>query len=77
MAKASKVNERMAQAQRIAANPRGYKVCDGCDSIIGAAAVLCPSCHSFRFDATSERVVRQALILGRREQSSVTAEDLG
>lgn len=67
----------MAQARRIAANPRGYKVCEGCDSIIGAAAVLCPNCHGYRFDASSERVVSHALLLGRREQNSVTAEDLG
>lgn len=76
MPKVPMPNERKVQAQQIAANPGGYKVCEGCDSIVGAAAVLCPSCHSYRFDSSSERVVRQAILLGGREQSSVTAEDL-
>lgn len=68
---------RSAAAAKIAANPLGYKVCEGCDSIIGSAAALCPNCHSYRFDATPERVVLQARILGAREQTSVTADDLG
>ena len=67
----------MVQAKRIASNPSGYKVCEGCDSIVGAGAVLCPNCHSYRFDGAAQRVVRQAMMLGGRQQSSVTAEDLG
>jgi len=77
MAKPIQGNERMAQAKRIAANPSGYKVCEGCDSITGAGAVLCPNCHSYRFDTSAERVVSQAVLLGGRPQSSVTADDLG
>lgn len=69
--------ERMARARRIASNPGAYKVCEGCDSIVGAAAVMCPNCHSYRFDADSGRIVDQALKIGAREQRSVTAEDLG
>jgi hypothetical protein len=38
---------------------------------------LCPNCHSFRFDSSAEQVIRQARILGAREQTSVTADDLG
>lgn len=68
---------RAAAAAKIAANPAGYKVCEGCDSIVGGGAALCPNCHSFRFDATAQRVVQQARVLGSREQKSVTAEDLG
>jgi hypothetical protein len=68
---------RAAAAAKIAANPTGYKVCEGCDSIIGHGAALCPNCHSYRFDASSERVIFQAQILGSREQTSVTADDLG
>lgn len=68
---------RAAAAAKIAANPAGYKVCEGCDSIVGHGAALCPNCHSYRFDATAERVTRQAGILGSREQTSVTADDLG
>lgn len=69
--------ERMARARRIASNPAAYKVCEGCDSIVAAAAVLCPNCHSYRFDADAEHIVDQALRIGARAQRSVTAEDLG
>jgi hypothetical protein len=68
--------DRFAKAQRIARNPAAYKVCEGCDSIIGTAAALCPNCHSFRFDPSPSRVVDQALLLGAGAQKSVTAEDL-
>lgn len=68
---------RAAAAAKIAANPAGYKVCEGCDSIIGSGATLCPNCHSYRFDSTPDRVVLQARILGAREQTSVTSDDLG
>jgi len=67
---------REQKAARIAANPSAYKVCEGCDSIVGSGAALCPNCHSFRFDGSPERVKQQALFLGSREQSSVTAEDI-
>lgn len=68
---------RAAAAAKIAANPAGYKVCEGCDSIVGSGAALCPNCHSYRFDASAQRVILQARILGSREQTSVTADDLG
>lgn len=68
---------RAETAAKIASNPSAYKVCEGCDSIVGAGAALCPNCHSFRFDTAAEMVIRQARILGAREQTSVTAEDLG
>jgi len=68
--------DRAAAAAKIAKNPANYKVCEGCDSIVGMAAALCPNCHSFRFDNTAERVIKQARILGAREQTSVTADDL-
>ncbi len=67
---------RAEAAARIAENPDGYKVCEGCDSIIGIGATICPNCHSFRFDHSRERVVMQARILGAREQTSVTSDDL-
>ena len=67
---------RQATAARIAADPSGYKVCEGCDSIVGGATMLCPNCHSFRFDGSAQRVIDQANILGSREQTSVTSSDL-
>lgn len=70
-------SDRAASAARIIANPFAYKICEGCDSIVGASTVLCPNCHSYRFDAAARRVVEQARLLGSREQTSVTAEDLG
>lgn len=69
-------SSRAEAAERIAENPAGYKVCEGCDSIVGIGTAICPNCHSFRFDASTERVVLQARILGGREQTSVTADDL-
>jgi hypothetical protein len=76
MSQQSPPPNRAETAARIASNPLGYKVCEGCDSIVGAAASICPNCHSFRFDSTAERVIIQARILGAREQRSVTADDL-
>ena len=68
---------RAETAAKIATIPENYKVCEGCDSIVGRATFLCPNCHSFRFDSEPAAVIRQALLLGNREQRSVTAEDLG
>lgn len=67
---------RESKAAKIAENPSGYKVCEGCDSIVGSSVVICPNCHSYRFDAAAESVRQQALALGSREQTSVTAGDL-
>lgn len=76
MASPAPNEDRFTKAQRIARSPEAYKVCEGCDSIIGTAAALCPNCHSFRFDKSPKRVVDQALLLGAGVQKSVTAEDL-
>ena len=67
---------RLAKAKQIAANPVAYKVCEGCDSIVGSETAICPNCHGYRFDDNPSRVVDQALELGTREQRSVTASDL-
>ena len=69
-------SERAAKAQMIASNPRHYEVCEGCESIVASGTLVCPNCHGYRFDGDAERVVDQALLLGSREQRSVTAEDL-
>lgn len=67
---------RKDKALKIAANASAYKVCEGCDSIVSIRSVLCPNCHSFRFDESRTRVISQAKLLGSREQNSVTASDL-
>lgn len=69
-------NDRQKKAQEIASNPSSYKVCEGCDSIVGAGATTCPNCHGYRFDAEPGRVVDQAIYLGARKQTSVTVEDM-
>lgn len=68
--------DRQQRAQKIAANPKEYKVCEGCDSIVTRHVVACPNCHSYRFDESPERVVAQARELASRPQRSVTASDL-
>jgi Zn finger protein HypA/HybF involved in hydrogenase expression len=67
---------RKEKAIKIAANPSAYKVCEGCDSIVSMQSVLCPNCHSFRFDISATSVIKQAKMLGNREQNSVTSSDL-
>lgn len=69
-------NNRAEKAQQIASSPERFQVCEGCDSIVGAKVYICPNCHSYRFDDSSARVVEQALLLGNREQRSVTSEDM-
>jgi len=67
---------RIDKAKEIANNPDNYMVCEGCDSIVGSGTIICPNCHGYRFDNEPSRVVDQAVWLGCREQTSVTAEDL-
>ena len=76
MPPAKPLSTRAEAAAKIAANPAAYKVCEGCSSIVGSGTAVCPNCHGFRFDDTPNQVVRQARLLGSREQTSVTANDL-
>ncbi len=69
-------SSRAEAAAKIAANPTAYKVCEGCNSILGNSTAICPNCHSYRFDATADQVTRIARLLGSRAQTSVTASDL-
>ena len=70
------LEERAKKAREIAASADRYKVCEGCESIVAERVVNCPNCHGYRFDASADRVISQARILGGREQTSVVAEDL-
>jgi len=68
--------DRAARAAKIAADPHGYKVCEGCDSIVTERVATCPNCFGYRFDENADAVVAQAMLLASREQRSVTAQDL-
>lgn len=70
------MTERMKKAKEIAANPTGFKVCEGCDSIVASSASVCSNCHAYRFDESPSRVVDQAIYLGARKKTSVTTSDL-
>lgn len=67
---------RQKQAAKIMEQPEDYKVCEGCGSIVTARTSHCPSCHAYRFDDTSARVLSQATLLAQRQASSVLSSDL-
>lgn len=67
---------RQKQAAKIMEQPAEYKVCEGCGSIVTVRTTHCPSCHAYRFDDTSERVLSQATLLAQRQASSVLSSDL-
>lgn len=69
-------DNRTRQAEKIAAHPEQYKVCEGCGSIVVMRAVTCPSCHAYRFDTEKGRVVAQAKDLAMRSAHAVLAADL-
>ncbi len=68
--------DRARRAQKIVDNPSKYKICEGCESIVAVKVNICPNCHSYRFEADEDCVVKQARALGSREQQSVVSEDL-
>ena len=72
----SHLSERAKKAEKIIAKPRGYKVCEGCDSIVTGRVATCPNCGGYRFEESPEVVVAQAKILASREQTSVASQDL-
>ncbi|WP_174582742.1 hypothetical protein [Candidatus Methylacidithermus pantelleriae] len=69
------LEDRKKRAEKIIASPESYKVCEGCDSIVGAKVTNCPNCGSYRFDSSVERVVEQARILGSRPSRSISMTD--
>lgn len=70
------LHERARQADKIVKNPSRYKICEGCESIVVASAVTCPSCHTYRFNEDAASVTAQARMLAQRERQSVLASDL-
>lgn len=69
-------SDRGRRAENIIANPSGFKVCEGCESIVARSASLCANCNAYRFDESEGRVVEQARYLAGRARQSVIAEDL-
>ena len=43
--------ERAQKAHKIIKNPRKYKICSGCESIVAQKVTICPNCHAYRFIA--------------------------
>lgn len=69
------LEKRAQQAEKIIANPAGYKVCEGCDSIVASRVATCPSCNGYRFEEDAAVVQEHARLLASRSQTSVIAED--
>jgi ribosomal protein L40E len=74
-APSSDLLDRRKRAEKIEASPENYKVCEGCESIVGTKATTCPSCHGYRFDESAARVVAQARLLGSRPATTVSWQD--
>ena len=70
------LNARARQAAEIVGKPQSYKICEGCDSIVTRRIALCPNCSGYRFNKGRQAVIDQARLLGSREQTSVSAQDL-
>ena len=72
----STLDVRARQAAEIVGRPQHYKICEGCDSIVARRVVVCPNCSGYRFNTGRQAIIDQARLLGSREQTGVTAEDL-
>ena len=70
------LNERAQKAHKIIKNPRKYKICSGCESIVAQKETICPNCHAYRFIVNESMVIAQAQELGKREAKSVLSADL-
>jgi hypothetical protein len=70
------LTERAQLAAEIVEHPRRYKICEGCDSIVARRVATCPNCFGYRFNTGQKAIINQARVLGSREKTSVTAEDL-
>ena len=69
------LNERAQRAHKIIRNPRKYKICSGCESIVAQKVNICPNCHAYRFIDNENLVIAQAQQLGKREAKSVLSGD--
>ena len=69
------LNDRAQRAHKIIRNPRKYKICAGCESIVAQKVNICPNCHAYRFIDNENLVIAQAQQLGKREAKSVLSGD--
>lgn len=70
------MSNRAERAAKIIGEPDGYKICEGCESILTTEAITCPNCHSYRFNDDTEAVISHARFLATRPQTSITQEDM-
>lgn len=70
------LHARARQAAEIVGRPQHYKICEGCDSIVARRVAICPNCSGYRFNTGRQAIIDQARLLGSREQTGVTAQDL-
>ncbi|MFQ3670601.1 MAG: hypothetical protein SNJ84_04005 [Verrucomicrobiia bacterium] len=69
------LESRLAAAARIKENPRLFKVCESCGSIVAKKAVSCPNCNAYRFDDDPAHVCEQADLLASRAPLSIESKD--
>ena len=72
---AHSLQDRAKSAEKIIRNPRKYKICLGCESIVSAEISTCPNCHAYRFEGDKDLVVAQARFLSGRERQTILASD--
>jgi predicted ATP-dependent serine protease len=69
----SNMVERSEKAARIIAQPKQFKICESCESLVARRVALCPNCNGYRFDEAPESVAEQAKLLASKVQSTVPA----
>ncbi|MBV63395.1 MAG: hypothetical protein CMP45_02650 [Rickettsiales bacterium] len=70
------MDDRARRADKIIKNPKNYKICAGCESIVAKKVTICPNCHAYRYINSESMVIAQAQELGNREARSVLGVDL-
>lgn len=69
------LTERLAEAKKIADAPAAFKICEVCESIVASKNVICPGCHSYRFDGKAAHVIAHAHELAQRPRQTIAPED--
>jgi RNA polymerase subunit RPABC4/transcription elongation factor Spt4 len=63
---AQQTEDRQRRAAIVLSNPTGFKVCEGCESIIRSEASFCPLCHAYRFNEDPKDVIEGAILIAMR-----------